>query len=280
MTSRKNLAVAVVLLLLSVAVASSAQESSAPKPSKPPKSVKAGSVPTSMPEGMTKEQADAILDELRQIRLLLEKQRQHASPTPTATATSAENAKIGTAGGYSLGRSDAALTLVEYTDYQCPFCQQFHHTTFQQLKKNYIDTGKLRFVSRDLPLEFHNNALKAAQAARCAGEQDNFWQMRDILIANSTNLGPDAILTYAQQLALDMNQFRLCLDSGKYFAEIQRDIAEAGSAGISGTPTFVLRKASEDAIEGIQIVGNQPYAAFDKIISEYSSKRPQPRIPK
>ena len=274
MTSRMNLAVAVVSLLLSVAVAASAQESSAPKPSKPPKSVKAGSGTSSMPEGMTKEQADAILNELRQIRLLLEKQQQQAWPTPTPTAGLPENVKIRTAGGYSLGRSDAALTLVEYTDYQCPFCRQFHDTTFQQLKKNYIDAGKLRFVSRDLPLEFHNNALTAAQAARCAGEQDQFWQMRDILIANSTNLGQDAILTYAQQLALDMNGFRLCLDSGKYFAEIQRDIAEAGSAGIYGTPTFVLGRTSEGAIEGIRIVGAQPYGAFHRIISEYSSKRP------
>ncbi len=271
MTSRKNLAVAVVLVLLSVAVAASAQESSAPKPSKP---VKAGSVTINMPEGMTKEQADAILNELRQIRLLLEKQQQQALATPTPTAAPPENVKIKTAGGYSLGRSDAALTLVEFTDYQCPFCKQFHDTTFQQLKKNYIDTGKLRFVSRDLPLEFHNNALTAAQGARCAGEQEKFWQMRDILIANSTNLGQDAILTYAQQLALDMNRFRLCLDSGKYFAEIQRDIAEAGSAGIAGTPTFVLGKASEGTIEGIRIVGAQPYAAFHRIISEYSSKRP------
>ena len=273
MTSRKSLAVAIVLLLLSVAVAASAQESSPPKPSKPPKSVKAGSV-TNIPEGMTKEQADAILNELRQIRLLLEKQQQQASPAPTPTAAPSEKVQIRTAGGYSLGRSDAALTLVEFTDYQCPFCRQFHDTTFQQLKKNYIDTGKLRFVSRDLPLEFHNNAFKAAQAAHCAGEQDKFWQMRDILIANSTNLGQDAILTYAQQLALDMNRFRLCLDSGKYLAEIQRDIAEAGSVGISGTPTFVLGRASEGAIEGIRIVGAQPYAAFDRIISEYSSKRP------
>ncbi len=272
MTSRKNLAVAVAVLFLSVAVAASAQEGSAPKPSKPPKSVKASS--ETMPEGMTKEQADAILNELRQIRLLLEKQQQQASPTPTPTAAPPEKVKIGTAGGYSLGRSDAALTLVEFADYQCPFCKQFHNTTFQQLKKNYIDTGKLRFVSRDLPLEFHNNALRAALAARCAGEQDKFWQMRDILIANSTNLGQDAILTFAQQLALDMNPFRVCLDSGKYFAEIQRDVAEAGSAGIAGTPTFVLGRASEGAIEGIRIVGAQPYAAFDKIISEYPSKRP------
>ena len=160
MTSRKNPAVAVVLLLLSVAVAASAQESSAPKPSKPLKSVKAGSVTINPPEGMTKEQADAILNELRQIRLLLEKQQQQASPTPTPTAAPRENVKIRTAGGYSLGRSDAALTLVEFTDYQCSYCRQFHDTTFQQLKKNYIETGKLRFVSRDLPLEFHNKHSK------------------------------------------------------------------------------------------------------------------------
>lgn len=274
MTSTRNLTVQAVLLLMSVAVAASAQESSNPKAPKPPKLVKARSVTNSMPEGMTKEQAEAILRELKQIRLLLEKQQQQVSVTSAPPAAPPEKVRISDVGGYSLGRSDAALTLVEFTDYQCPFCRQFHETTFQQLKKNYIDTGRLRFVSRDLPLEFHNNASKAAQAARCAGEQGKFWQMRDVLIANPANLDRDAIMTYAQQLTLDMSRFRQCLDSGKYFSQIQREIADAGSAGISQTPTFVLGKSSEGTIEGIRIVGAEPYGTFDKMISEYSSKHP------
>src|SRR5262249_22167194 len=186
-----------------------------------------------------------------------------------------EHVKVGTAGSYSLGSSDAALTLVEFTDYQCPFCKQFHDTTFQQLKTNYIDTGRLRFVHRDLPLDFHEHALKAAQAARCAGEQDKFWPMRDLLIANSTNLGQELVLTYAQRLTLDMNRFRLCLEGERYLADIRRDIDEAGSAGISGTPTFVLCRASRDTVDGVRIVGAQSYAAFERIIREFSLKRPQ-----
>src|SRR5262249_24712376 len=156
MTSRTNGMAAAVLLLLPGLSPARAQERSAP---------------------LTRGLADAILNELRQIRRLLERPTQQASPVTAPAASPVEHVKVGTAGSYSLGSSDAALTLVEFTDYQCPFCKQFHDTTFQQLKTNYIDTGRLRFVHRDLPLDFHEHALKAAQAARCAGEQDKFWPM-------------------------------------------------------------------------------------------------------
>ena len=83
---------------------------------------------------------------------------------------------------YSLGRADAPLTIVEFTDYQCPYCRQFQAQTFAQLKKNYIDTGKLRFIVRDLPLEFHSAARPAAEAAHCAAEQGKFWEMHHALL--------------------------------------------------------------------------------------------------
>ena len=81
------------------------------------------------------------------------------------------------------------MTIVEYTDYQCPFCQRFHVAAFPELKRNYIDTGKVRFFSKDLPLDFHANAMRAAQAGRCAGEQGKFWELRDVMGAEPGQAG-------------------------------------------------------------------------------------------
>src|SRR6476659_2383693 len=115
-------------------------------------------------EGITREQADAILSELKQIRTLLEKgQRVAAAPQPEPVVKA--SLKIGTEP--ALGSKDAPLTMVEFTDYQCGFCRHFHLTTFPEIRKKYIDTGKVRFVTRDLPLDFHANAFPAAEAARC-----------------------------------------------------------------------------------------------------------------
>lgn len=144
--------------------------------------------------------------------------------------------------GPFLGSADAPLTLVEFSDYQCPFCKQFHTATFDQLRKEYIDKGKLRFISRDLPLEMHSSAGRAAQAARCAGDQGRFWQMRDLLIANAGNLGPGALLDYAHSLSLDAAKFSGCLESGQHKSEVQKDADLANSLGIIATPTFIFRE--------------------------------------
>src|SRR3989338_5451600 len=137
---------------------------------------------------ITKEQADAILKELQAIRQLLEQmQRQQAQPRPVQQPVQPPappaKVKVRSDGPYWLGKADAPVTVVEFTDYQCPFCRRFHQSAFEEIKKNYIDTGKVRFVSRDLPLDIHANAARAAHAARCAGEQGKFWEMRHLLIA-------------------------------------------------------------------------------------------------
>ena len=117
--------------------------------------------------GITRAQADEILDELRQIRQLLEKNAAAAPAAPEAggkVRVKIEKLPV-------LGDKNAPITMVEFTDYQCGFCQRFHMSTFPEIRKKFIDTGKVRFVSRDLPLDFHSNAMRAAQAARCAGDQ-------------------------------------------------------------------------------------------------------------
>ena len=140
-------------------------------------------------DGITSEQAQQILDELRAIR-------KNLGPRPIAPAAAAPaparpvDDKVSyafPAGGFSIGRDDAPLVMVEYTDYQCPFCQRFHNTAFVQIKTNYVDTGKLRYVSRDFPLPFHENARRSAVAGRCAAEQGKYWELRHTISSTRTS---------------------------------------------------------------------------------------------
>src|SRR5580765_8947214 len=151
--------------------------------------------------GITRQQADEMLKELRQIRQLLEKQQAKPAPPQEEAPT---RAKITDLSGVSmLGSKTAPITIVEYTDYQCPYCQRFHVTSFAELKKAYIDTGKVRFFSKDMPLDFHPNAMRAAMAARCAGEQGKFWELRDTMGANPNSLDLEHIINFAGDLKMN-----------------------------------------------------------------------------
>lgn len=213
-------------------------------------------------EGITREQANQILEELKQIRQLLEKQNKPAAPPGPPEPT---KAKLNMTGSEMLGSKDAPLTMVEFTDYQCPFCQRFHTTAFTELKKNYIDTGKVRFYSRDLPLDsMHPNAIRAAQAARCASEQGQFWAIRDIMGANPTKLDMDSLVADAASLKMDTAKFRSCVESEKYKQAIQTDVLEAMKIGADGTPTFVIGKSTPEGVDGEVLVGAMPYDVFDR----------------
>lgn len=220
--------------------------------------------------GITREQADEILSELRQIRQLLEKQgggtAANRPPEPT-------RAKLNMEGSQMLGSKDAPVTMVEFTDYQCPFCQRFHTTVFNELKKNYIDTGKVRFYSRDLPLDtMHPNAIRAAMAARCAAEQGQFWKLRDIMGANPDKLDMTSIMADAASLKMDTTAFKSCVESDKYKSAIQNDVLEAMKIGADGTPTFVIGKSTANGVDGEVLVGAQPYVAFDQKLKQLESK--------
>ena len=222
----------------------------------------------------SKKQYDEILNELRQIRQLLEKLTS-APPVAQAPAPQPPPAvKLADVRGYAIGKADAPLTMIEFTDMQCPFCRQFHLTTFDQLKKNYIDTGKLRYVSRDFPLEaIHPLALAAAKAARCAGEQDRFWDLRHQVMLNNAQLNPQMIGTLADDLKLDMPAFHACTDqSARFEADIRKDIADGTTIGISGTPSFVVGRSTLDGVDGVLLVGALPYAAFESRFKELLQK--------
>jgi protein-disulfide isomerase len=186
--------------------------------------------------------------------------------TPRARAEPA-SAEVRVTGRPGLGRPDAPVTIVEFSDYQCPFCKRFFDQTLPEVKKRYIDTGKVRYVFRDMPLPIHPQAPKAAEAAHCAGEQDRYWAMHDALFRNQGDLSVHALKRYATGLALDSEKFTECLDSGRWAGEVEKEQQAASEAGVRGTPSFVIGPStSGDTISGRLLVGAQPFAAFQVLI--------------
>ncbi len=194
-----------------------------------------------------------------------------------------------------LGNSKAKITLVEFSDFQCFYCRRFWGEAFQQIKSEYIDTGKVRFVYRDFPLSFHPAAQPAAEAAECADEQGKFWEMHDKIFQEQDKQGTGTITfgvtelkKWASQIGLDSAKFNQCLDSGKYKSEAEKDVADGSSYGVSGTPGFILMKGNETEIDtgliadaqnknqyivpmpngNYFISGAQPFSVFKAVIDE------------
>lgn len=169
-----------------------------------------------------------------------------------------------------LGDKDAKVTLIDFTDYECPFCKRYFDDTFSQIKKEYIDTGKIKYIVRDLPLSFHQNAHKESQAAECArelGGDEAYFKYHDEIFkrttSNGTGIALDQLPVIANDLGLDGAVLQSCLDADKYKTEVDKDIADASKVGASGTPTFFIGKSSSDGvIIGTKLVGAQPFSAF------------------
>ena len=220
-------------------------------------------------QSITREQADEMLKELKAIRQAIEGLQRPAQPPAPAPPPDERVRLPKPAAEYALGRADAPVTIVEFTDLQCPFCSRFATNTFDELKKAYVDTGKVRFVTRDFPLTaIHPLAQRAAIASRCAGEQKKFWEMRTHLVRNAAKLTPQFIVAAADEIKIDRPVFEKCLDSGRFDAPIQKDITDATSNGITGTPTFVIGRTSAGTLEGWKLVGAQPLEMFERKIQQ------------
>jgi len=219
-------------------------------------------------QGITRDQANAILVELKAIHQLLEKQAQGGANAQAPPQAPQKVSMKVEPGWQVIGRDDAPVTVVEFGDYQCPFCRKYHSSAFSDLKKNYIDTGKIRYIVRDFPLPFHANALNAALAARCAAEQgqSQFLIMRDLMLETSADLAPESIAKYAGQAHLDAGRFHACMDAKKYSPDVQKDVAAANTIGINATPSFVIGKTAKDQIDGVRIAGALAYPAFETAI--------------
>jgi len=156
------------------------------------------------------------------------------------------------------GDEDAPVTIVEWSDFECPFCARFYEQTLSSIEEEYIKTGKVKLVYRDFPLSFHTNAQKAAEAAECAGEQGKYWEMHDMLFEQGVQGGVAGFKQYAKNLGLNSVKFDTCLDSGAMAAEIQQDMADGAAVGIQGTPGFI--------VNGKLVSGAQPFAVFKQVI--------------
>jgi protein-disulfide isomerase len=168
----------------------------------------------------------------------------------------------------ALGHSNAPLTMVEFTDYQCPYCRRFQAEEWPKLKHDYIDTGKLRFIARDLPLEIHASAGPASEAAHCAGEQGRFWAMHAALLAGAADFASGGIERRASALGLDRTRFDACLKAQRYAQAIEAHVREADAAGIDGTPGFVIGRVVHGELEGVRVEGAMPYEQFDALLRE------------
>lgn len=199
---------------------------------------------------------------------------------PSAKGTGAANKSLEQNAGSNLaddgpflGSPEAPVAMVEFSDFQCPFCRRFFKETLPQIKEKYVKTGKVKFVYRDFPLvQIHNMAQKYAEAGECANEEGKFWQMHDKIFEEQEKLGQGTVTgitaadvkKWAREIGLDGQRFDQCLDSGKYAQEVGKDYNDGVAAGVSGTPgTFV---------NGRLVQGAVPYTQFEQIIEEELKK--------
>jgi len=161
------------------------------------------------------------------------------------------------------GDPDAPVTIVEFSDYQCPFCATFYKNILPQIQEQYIDTGIAKLVYRDFPLGGHAHAQKAAEASECAGEQGKFWEYHDILFENQDDwetVGTGKFKEYAGTLELDSETFDACLDGGEMADEVRADFLAGRNYGVTGTPYFF--------IDGRPLSGAQPFSEFSALIDK------------
>lgn len=210
-----------------------------------------------------REAQKAIQKDLQEIKILLRGRAAAPNLPPT-------NLTLRIAASPFRGDENAKLTLIEFSDYQCPFCARFFKETLPGLEKEYISTGKIKYVIRDFPLEaIHRDAFKAHEAANCAGEQGRYWEMHDRFFENQNRLAASELSKHAEVIGLNPSEFEGCLEGGKYAAQIRKDIEEGRSAGVNGTPTFFL--GLQDSENGnlkvlSKIAGAQPYSLFKEAI--------------
>jgi len=179
--------------------------------------------------------------------------------------------KISTDNDPVIGKLDAPITIIEFSDFQCPFCAKFHIDTLPSIMNEYIKNGQVKLVFRDFPIQsIHPNALPASVAAECANEQGKFKEMHDLLFENqrewnnqNTNDVISTFNQYASKMNLEEEKFDSCLRNGKYIEEIQKDLDDGRAYGISGTPGFFV---GNDQIGFIELKGAQPFENFKKVI--------------
>ncbi len=219
-----------------------------------------------------KEGQTAIQKELEELKNLLRAR-------PARLRTGRQNVVLSVDGAPFMGDTNAKVTLVDFSDYHCPFCARHFRDTLPRIVAEYVNTGKVKYVFRDFPIEsLHPKAFKVHEAAYCAGEQGKYWEMHGRLFAKpNLQAGPKDLSDHAQALGLDVPAFEQCLESAKYASRVRKNIADGRNAGVNGTPSFFLGLTEPNGSPvkaQTMISGAQPYPSFkDAIESLLASQR-------
>jgi len=210
-----------------------------------------------------KEGQKSIRRELQEIKALLRARL-------TSPSTIPKNLVLTVKGDPFMGEPNAPVTVIEFSDYQCPFCARHVRQTLPQIERDYIATGKVKYVFRDFPIpSLHKQAFKAAEAANCAGVEGKYWEMHDRLFDHQKALNIESLDSHALAVGLDLAIFQRCLKSGITAKEIRDDMAEGQKAGVRGTPTFFIgmTNPSSSSVKVMRVVrGAQAYANFKQVL--------------
>lgn len=212
-----------------------------------------------------REEVDSLKAVVAEIQALPQIQRWIAANRPLDVSIDVSSAP-------TMGENDAPLTLIEFSDYQCPYCARHVDNTLPELKQKFVETGKVKYVFMDFPLRNHTLAPKASEAAHCASDQGKYWEMHDQLFANRTKLQVDDLKAHAAAIGLETSAFNECLDSDKYALTVRKHF-QVGSdkINVTGTPSFGLGYTSDDG-KSVRVVksitGAKPLASFEQEINE------------
>lgn len=209
-------------------------------------------------------QAEAMQKDLAEIKKLL----QEGARAPAKRAEAPFKPQTVSVGDSPFkGNADATITLIEYSDYQCPYCARHYRDSMSTLEKEYMDTGKLKYVMRENPLvSIHPHAMSASMAALCADDQGKYWEMHNIMFDNQREIDADKLKVFAADIGLDTTVFNECLDSRKYRKRINSDLSSGAKLGIRGTPGFALGLTDQNDPDKANITvllkGARPLSAF------------------
>jgi len=215
----------------------------------------------------------AVQKDVQETKALLQKitQPQQAQP-PRGPVTDAPTVQFSVAGTPAKGDRAATVAVIEFSDYQCPFCSRYALQTWPQMSKEYVETGKVQYFFVNYPIEqIHPLAFKAHESAACAGEQGKYWEMHDRLFGNQSLLAPPELAKHAAAIGLDMAKFQPCLDTGRTADLIRKDLARSQQIGVSGTPAFLIGRIDPNGttVKGIKMIsGAQPFTVFKPILDE------------
>ncbi len=216
-----------------------------------------------------RKEVSELRNDIKGLRKLMEARLKKQPSVPKQPTTGKTNIN----GDPYMGKADAPLVLVEFSDYECFYCARFFRETLPQIRKEYIDTGKLKHVFKDFPLRFHKKAKKAAEASLCAGEEQKYWEMHDLVFENQKQIDIPHLINHAKTLGLKADGFEKCLNDSRYAKGVDKDINTGQKIGVRGTPSFILGRINgKGEVEGDIIRGARPYKAFKSALDAMLAK--------